>query len=237
MPGDRTERVACLGSSTTAARGTYDWIAELARRPQNNRFRFLKFGAGGDLSDNAVKRTGRVVEARPDRVIVLIGSNDIMATVFPQFGRVARLWKGLSGQPSPARFRRNLEEIVARLQRSTTARIALSSLGPVGEDPHSTQPVQAHHNDLFAQYNSIIREVSLAHGTDYVPFYERFVARLEHVPGKPFTQFRFRRFYRDYLFREFLLHRSFDEIARMNGWEFHIDGVHLNSRGGQSWWR
>jgi lysophospholipase L1-like esterase len=30
-----------------------------------------------------------------------------------------------------------------------------------------------------------------------------------------------------------ILRRSFDEISRINGWEFHIDGIHLNSKGGR----
>lgn len=30
-----------------------------------------------------------------------------------------------------------------------------------------------------------------------------------------------------------ILRRSFDEISRSNGWEFHIDGIHLNTRGGR----
>lgn len=29
-----------------------------------------------------------------------------------------------------------------------------------------------------------------------------------------------------------LLGKSPDEVARINGWNFHTDGVHLNSRGG-----
>jgi len=33
-------------------------------------------------------------------------------------------------------------------------------------------------------------------------------------------------------FEQFILGRSLDEISRRNGWAFHIDGVHLNSRGG-----
>jgi hypothetical protein len=30
-----------------------------------------------------------------------------------------------------------------------------------------------------------------------------------------------------------ILGHSFDEIALMNGYQFHIDGVHLNTRGGE----
>ena len=39
-------------------------------------------------------------------------------------------------------------------------------------------------------------------------------------------------FYRD-AFRLLVLHRSLDEIAQKNGWRFHTDGLHLNSRGGK----
>src|ERR1700756_5886956 len=76
----RIETVACVGSSTTAAKGTYRWIAELESRPQNGRFRFVNLGVGGDLSFNTVQHLDRVIALRPDRVIVLIGTNDIMAS-------------------------------------------------------------------------------------------------------------------------------------------------------------
>jgi hypothetical protein len=32
-------------------------------------------------------------------------------------------------------------------------------------------------------------------------------------------------------FRQFIQRQSLDKIARINGWQFHIDGLHLNSRG------
>ena len=41
------ETVACLGSSTTASRGTYKWIDELERRPHNSRFRFVNLASAG----------------------------------------------------------------------------------------------------------------------------------------------------------------------------------------------
>jgi lysophospholipase L1-like esterase len=228
------ETVACLGSSTTAAKGTYNWIAELQRRPQNSRFRFVKFGVGGDLSFNAVRCLGRVIGSQPDRVIILIGANDILASVFPNFARLTRVWKRVSDVPSPIRFKDNLELITDRLQQETTARIALSSLAPVGEDPHSKDPVQSRLNDLFALYNGTIGDISSRKGTGYISFYEDFEDQLKRLQtSKSFTRFSFLAFYRDYLIREMILRRSFDEIARINGWELHIDGVHLNTRGGR----
>ena len=229
-----SEVVACVGSSTTASKGTYPWIAELARRPQNGRFRFVNLGVGGDLSFDVVRRLPRVIDIRPDRVIVLIGTNDILASVFPNFRRAVRVWKGLPHEPTVQRFRDNLHLITRRLRRETSAKIALSSLAPAGEDPHSVDPVQSRLNELFAGYADVIREVSWREGTDYIAFHEAFREQLECArTSKPFTRFSFGSFYRDYLVREMILRRSFDEISRMNGWEFHIDGVHLNTRGGR----
>jgi lysophospholipase L1-like esterase len=228
------ETVACVGSSTTASKGTYRWIAELESRPQNGRFRFVNFGVGGDLSFDTVRRVRRVSGLRPDRVIILIGTNDILASVFPNFRRVVRVWKGLPHEPTPQRFRENLGLITRRLRRETDARIALSSLAPVGEDPHSVDAVQSRLNGLCAAYNDVIREVSAREGTDYIEFYEAFQDELDRSKtAKPFTRFSFLSFYRDYLVREMVLRRSFDEISRINGWKFHIDGVHLNTRGGR----
>lgn len=228
------ETVACVGSSTTASKGTFRWIAELESRPQNSRFRFVNLGVGGDLSFNIIRRLRRVIGTQPDRVIIMIGTNDILASVFPNFRRIIRVWKGLPAEPTVQRFTDNLALITRRLRQDTPARIALSSLAPVGEDPHSQDPVQSRLNDLFIAYNDAIREVSSREGTDYIEFYEGFRAELELAKtAKPFNRFSFPSFYRDYLVREMILGHSFDEISRINGWEFHIDGIHFNTRGGR----
>lgn len=45
----------CLGSSTTASRGTYKWINELVKRRQNGRFRFeIRIRAGGTQREAGV---------------------------------------------------------------------------------------------------------------------------------------------------------------------------------------
>ena len=228
------EIVACLGSSTTAAKGTFKWIDELAQRPQNSRFRFVNFGVGGDLSFNIARRLDPVLRAAPDRVIVLIGTNDVLASVFPNFRRFARAWKRASEDPSPAHFKDNLELITHRLQQATRATIALSSVAPIGEALRSNDAVQSRLNDLVVAYNGIIADVSHSSGTYYIPFFESFREQLARsTTVKPFTRFSFAAFYRDYLFREMILRRSFDQISQSNGWEFHIDGIHLNTKGGR----
>ena len=233
-PGVPNETVVCMGSSTTASRGTYKWIDELQKRPQNKRFRFVNAGVGGDLSFNTIGLLDRVLASQPDRVIILIGTNDIMASVFPNFRRFVRVWKRFPEEPSPAQFEENLCFIVRKLQRGAIFRIGLSSLAPLGEDPYSRNPVQARLNDLISTYNDIIANVASNERTDYIPFNEAFQRQLARArTSKALTRFAFRSFYRDYVFREMILRQSFDEISRINGWEFHIDGIHLNSKGGR----
>jgi lysophospholipase L1-like esterase len=229
-----SETVACLGSSTTVAKGTYKWIDALARRPQNGRFRFINFGVGGDLSFDITRRLDPVLRAAPDRVIVLIGTNDILASVFPNFRRFTRVWKRTPQDPSTARFKDNLELITHRLQQATCATVALSSLAPIGEALRSSDAVQSRLNELVVAYNDVTVDVCRRSGAYYIPFFECFRAELvRSAVVKPFTKFSFAAFYRDYLFREMILGRSFDQIARSNGWQFHIDGIHLNTRGGR----
>ena len=148
---------------------------------------------GGDLSFNTVGLLDRVVALQPDRVIVLIGTNDIMASVFPNFRRFVRVWKRLSDEPSPARFEENLYFIVRKLRRGANPRIGLSSLAPLGEDPDSRDPVQARLNDLITTYNEIIANVASNGHTDYIPFNESFQRQLARAAdGQSIYPFRIR---------------------------------------------
>jgi hypothetical protein len=61
--------------------------------------------------------------------------------------------------------------------------------------------------------------------------YEAMLAQILVTPDRAFTCFRFHSFYRD-AFGVLVLRKSPDKVAQMNGWCFHTDGIHLNTRGG-----
>jgi len=225
--------IVCLGSSTTAAKGTYNWIKELEKRSQNKQFSFINLGVGGDLAYNALGRLPKVIANNPDKVFVLIGGNDILATVFPNVKSFFTKWKLLPSHPSPSWFGQNIEKIIKELKEKTSAEIFLISLPQVGEDPTSTNSVQAKLNQLYEEYNNILKNIAQKEKVNYIPLYEELHKQILASPGKTFTKFSFLSFYRDYVFREFLLRKSFDEIAKLNGWKYHIDGVHLNTNGGK----
>lgn len=230
-PGPDQATVACLGASATDAAGSYDWIADLARRPENASLRFYRFAEGGDLAYNGLQRVAAISASQPDYVIVLLGENDVLALISPQVAQFDRLTKHLPGQPTPEWYRENMQVIVRRLKRDTSAHIALCSLIPIGEDPDSQHPFQAAANRRIEEYSAIIKDIACQEKVSYLPLYERLRDLIRASPGRAFTSFDFLPFYRD-AFRQFVLRKSNDEIGQLNGWRFHRDGIHLNSRSG-----
>lgn len=232
---DKGGVVACLGSSSTEAKGPYDWIGDLERRPENESLRFYRFAQGGDLSYNGLQRLQKVIDCHPDYVVVLLGGNDVMASMSKQsayYELVLRLTKHLPRKPSPEWFRENMQALAHALKTETKAKVAFCSLPPWGEDLNSKDPFQAELNRRFAEYNLILKEVASAEAVSYLPFAELLDELILASPGRSFTSFKILPFYRD-LFRQYVERKSNDEIGRLNGWTLHRDGIHLNSRSGK----
>src|ERR1700730_1579220 len=228
----RATIVACLGSSSTAGKGKgFNLVRGLEGGARNQRFRFHNFGVGGDLAYNALQRLPDVLACCPEKVVVLVGGNDVLALVSRKVRRFFRISKHLPSEPSPEWFRENLRGIARRVKAETSASVALCSLPPIGEAPSSADPFQSELNWRIEEYSAIIREIAREESADYIAVHEAMAAQIMESPGRAFTSFRFLSFYRD-AFRVLVLHKSPDEVAQMNGWRFHTDGVHLNSRSG-----
>src|ERR1051326_1834981 len=230
--GTRDTVVACLGASATAAIGSYDWIHDLEQRPGNESLRFVRFAQGGDLAYNGLQRLPNIIALYPASVVILLGENDVMALISKKVARFVRLTKHLPSQPSPEWYRETISAILRRLKHETSARIALCSLIPVGEAPDATNSFQAEANRHIEEYSASLRDIAREEAVSYIPFYEQMRDLILASPGRAFTSFDFLPFYRD-VFRQFVLHKSHDEIGRLNGWRFHRDGIHLNSRSGK----
>jgi lysophospholipase L1-like esterase len=219
--------VACLGESLTkGGEMSYDWIADLRSRPQNASIRFVNLGMGGDPSYSALKRLPQVIQCRPNRVIVLIGSSDVVNAIDPTMRRLIGIWKRLPQKPSPEWFEENVRQIVSRLKNETPARVALCSLPVIGQDPESEA------NRRLEAYSAIIQQIAREENVNYIPLYERMHEQIVASPGRAFTGSIFLSMCRA-AFEIFVLHKSLDEVGKQNGWRFHVDGIHLSSRGGK----
>ena len=135
-------------------------------------------GSAGDLAYSALQRVPKVVATHPDKVVILLGANDVLTLVFRNVRRVVGgLMKQLPRDPSPEWFQENLQTIVSRLTTQTSAQIALCSLGPIGEDPDSTNPVQYELNLRVEQFSGIIKEVARTENASYVPSMSAYTKR------------------------------------------------------------
>src|SRR6185312_3505661 len=102
----------------------FDWIGALARRPQNAHFEFRNFGRGGDLAYNGLQRAPDVLACSPDKVVVWIGGNDVLAMVFPKLRRFFRIVKRLPHVPSLGWFEESLTALTRELRANSHAEIA-----------------------------------------------------------------------------------------------------------------
>jgi lysophospholipase L1-like esterase len=168
------------------------------------------------------RRASEVIACRPDVVVVLVGTNDVLATLSPRHEASYRRLKRLPVTPTREGYR---EGITSSLVRETGARVALCSLPVLGED------LESRTNRAVASYCEVIREVAAAEGAAYLPVHEAMVDALRALGGAgrayggetwPMMAAAVRRY---------ALGFDFDEIAAKNGYRLLTDGIHLSSRG------
>ena len=221
-------RVACLGASVTEGTVSYNWVRLLGRKLGGDAAVF-NGGKNGDLAWNLLKRLTPAIEFDPTHIVILVGSNDVMATMDPINGFLYRVWKRLPRNPSLKWYRECLEAIVQRLKKETNARVFLCSLPLLGEDLHSRS------NVTVDSYNAEVRSIAAALGVGYIPVHEILRAELEKsasVDTRHSYTGSARLMYKAILQRKFF-RRSWDDIAQGNGFVLSTDGIHLNSRAGE----
>lgn len=219
-------RVVCLGDSITRGQLSADYVAMLSDRTSLADFAFTNAGVNGELAENLLRRLPGVVELQPDLVTVLIGSNDVVASMSAKSGARARRMNKLAGRPSIEGFAAHVAAIIERLACETSARVGLLSLPVLGEDIGSESVRRSQ------QYSAVLKKVAESHCVTYLPLNERQIEYLTVEEFQPGTH------YRDNLalmvggaIQHFLLRRSLDDISRRRGLQLTTDLLHQNTRG------
>jgi lysophospholipase L1-like esterase len=222
--------VVCFGASLTAGTVGFNYLDLLSARPSLAGFRFVNHGVNGDLAWNGLERLGQVIAERPDFVTILIGTNDVNATMSERNRLRYIAFNHLPAEPTLAWYESNLRAIVQRLKQETQARLVLLSLAVIGED------LDHEANRKIDLYNEAVRRVARDEKVDYLPLHERMVAYLrDHEADR--AQLPPRLAYRDGLHNTgnaLALHAtglSWDDVSHRNGFLVTTDGLHLNSVG------
>ncbi|MBN6041115.1 GDSL-type esterase/lipase family protein [Amycolatopsis sp. 195334CR] len=204
-----TAKPAVVGAGASMTQGTLggDWIGALRGRPEFAGHEFVNAGHNGDTAADLLARLDAdVLACRPAAVLVLVGTNDVRA-----------------GTPLE-QYRADLTAIADRLRTGTTARIALLSLPPLGED------LTTGINQSLAGYNAVIQETATRTGVDYLPVHERLLELLGPREDRVPYDFSFP-LALTVATRHYVLGQTWDDIARDGGRALLIDHVHLNDRG------
>jgi lysophospholipase L1-like esterase len=213
-------RVVGLGASLVHGSISASFLDRLRARLGPG-WEVVNAGRNGELAFNAAGRVEAVAACAPDVVLVLIGSNDVMAALGPAEERRYRRAMGLRQTPSLEFYRDHLERTVERL-RVAGARVALCSLPPLGEDLDSAV------NHSVRRHNEAIRAVAREHGAHFIDLHELVAEELRRRGGE-----RGRDLPRGVglMLRAAVLHAvlgwSFSRIGRKNGFLLLSDGIHL----------
>lgn len=201
--------VVAAGASMTQATLGADWVGSLRDRPEFGAYEFVNAGSNGNTTADLLERVDSdIVACAPDRVLLLIGTNDVRNEI------------------PLHEFRDNLRGVLDRIHATTTARIAVMSLPPLGED------LATGINHRLEEYNDTLETVATDSGADYLALHERFAEHLSRAGGdRAAYDFSFALAYRSAA-QHYLFGRSWDQVARSHGLELLVDHIHLGDRGG-----
>ncbi len=230
-----TDRVvlACIGDSLTHGSVSHNYVNDLSAllRADGDRVDIVNGGINFDLAHNLNLRLDEIIACKPDIVTILIGANDVAASLSEKNLKLYTKLRKLPVIPTEEWFEENLLKIIHTLKQRTSARIAVFSLTVLGEE--IAHPA----NDKMLDYSQRIKRIAEQEAIDYLPLHESFRSFLEsaereigYVPGMknddpkdpPMLQI---------IFAHYLFGKSYDEISKKYGMRLTTDLAHLNSTG------
>ena len=218
--------VVCLGASMVCGQGSYNIVNLLDQRMTEDGFQFINAGVAGDQAYNVLMRLDSVIDYQPDFVIILVGTNDVTATLSPTLARISRFTRRFPQPPSAEFYKYNMLRIINTFKERTSAKIALVSLPVLGEDLESIP------NQRIKDYNALLKDIADEKQVGYLPVYElqeEYLSEVQRGSGRPYESGGMLSI--KAVARHYLLRQSFDEISRKHHFLLVTDGIHMNSRG------
>jgi len=219
--------VVCCGDSITYGQISDNYVELLSEHMGLCAFHFINAGVNNDLTYNLLLRLDDVIAHQPRIVTVLIGTNDILATLSRQKSQAYRMVKHLPRQPDLDWSLANLTEIVRRLKKETSALVGLASIPVLGEDLNDLPNL-----DVKA-YNSGVKAMAAEEGVGYLPIFERQVeylmANSDSPTGRPLGNHTLLTV--ELLASRLITGESFASFSYRKGYKLLTDGVHMGPQG------
>lgn len=224
----KSPKVVFLGDSITHGRVSYDYVASIAKHPSLVDYQVINEGINSRLTVQILEQLDHLKQLNPDFVFLLIGTNDLKATLSEdEYKRYASLWK-LKEPVSEESFLKNLTKIIQTIQRDTKAKLIVFSPPVLGEDPNSI-PFQR--SKRFAE---LTKEVVTKENAVYKSLHEALSQGLETSnieTRKPYLQSTWKMYWT--ILRYYSSTSTWNDLGDSNGYYYLTDAIHLNERGGK----
>lgn len=221
-------KIVFLGDSITHGRVSYDYVDSIAKNPNLINYQVINEGINSRLTVQILEQLDHLKQLNPDFVFLLIGTNDLKATLSEdEYKRYASLWK-LKEPVSEESFVKNLTKIIQTIQKDTKAKLIVFSPPVLGEDPNSI-PFQR--SKRFAE---LTKEVVTKENAIYKPLHETLSQGLETSnikTRKPYIQSTWGMYWT--ILRYYSSTSTWDDLGDSNGYYYLTDAIHLNERGGK----
>lgn len=221
----KTMKIVFAGDSNTHGNMSFNWT-EIVKTDWQK----INAGVNADLSITLLNRIDEIISCQPDYITVLIGTNDVNATMSSN-SRKRYIDSGkISKQDvlSLKAFTENLGEIVDRLKSETNAKIALLSLPPIGENLSHEVNIKADRYSESIEFVTKTKDVSLI---DIRKPLKQYI--IAHQKLKPPAYESYYPIMIKGVVLRFFLGFSYDRLSQMNQMLLSHDLLHQNSISGK----
>lgn len=209
-----------FGDSLSQANMSADWLNVLKeKRPD---MQFLNAGMNADLTYTLLTRIDDVVATQPHFICLLIGSNDVMATLSKERMQVYKDLGKITEDANYEGFMDNYSEIISILKSQTSAQILVGSLPPITEDFTFEGNIKAE------IYSTKINEIAQEYNLVYLPFREKLKENMTLKSDQIVDFKNTDNIIRKAIFKRAILKQSWNEISKSRNAKYMTDNIHLN---------
>jgi len=220
------KKILFLGASITQGMISKSYVKMLQEKFGTKQYKFINHGVAGYESYNVLKKLNKAIETKPDYVILLVGTNDVLSSLDQKLAELSRKLKHIPHEPTLNHYFNNITSIVKNLKQETQSKIAIASLPVVGENLDSIE------NKTISEYNAELKKIAENENIAYLTVHEKQKNYLiNEINGKGKDYIRNTKIAFKSLFLHYLLFMSLDTISRKNGYLLLTDGIHQNSLG------
>lgn len=218
-------RILFAGDSLTCGNMSADFTQIVAQKLEDG-YEYINAGVNADLAYNLLQRLDEIIACQPDFVTILIGTNDANATYGKHNQQVYTKLKKLPHPPSLFWYEENLRKIIEKLQKESTAKIALISMPLIGET--IDHRIYQH----LKEFVEVAKKVAMQMQIAYLPMHETHLAFLQNSEKTASKKYKENhKLIEAAMLQHYIFGKTWDEVSQNHGFQTLTDFLHLNSWG------